>query len=165
LFCTHGIFSSPINFLVSKKIVFIKYKMNNNTKRLAAINTAAKALKELEMMNNWEDEALGFGNSRYTPVSRNAWNNFKKWQAKVVRRWWALQAAERHAARAPTRARKVFRVYANKLRARIYRPPNAGGAMYRRTAASTALKRTRSVGTSMSPNRRSPKRRNTGTSP
>lgn len=63
------------------------------------------------------------------------------------------------------RARQVMRKYTRKLHARIYRPPSVGGAMYRRTAASTGLRRTRSVGTSMSPNRRSPKRRNTGTSP
>lgn len=62
------------------------------------------------------------------------------------------------------RARQVMRRYTRKLHARIYRPPNAGGAMYRRTAATTALRRTRSAGTSMSP-RRSPKRRNMGTSP
>lgn len=63
------------------------------------------------------------------------------------------------------RARQVMRKYARKLHARIYRPPSVGGAMYRRAAETTGMRRTRSVGTSMSPNRRSPKRRNTGTSP
>ena len=45
-------------------------------------------------------------------------------------------------------------------------PPTRGGAGYRRMMSQTNVgkKRTRSVGTSMSP-RRSPKRRNTGTSP
>jgi hypothetical protein len=47
------------------------------------------------------------------------------------------------------------------------RPPNAGGSGYRRMMRQTNVgkKRTRSVGTSMSPTRRSPKHRNTGTSP
>lgn len=138
----------------------------NNTKRLANLNTANKARNELRKLANWEANALGMGNSRYGPASRNMWKNFENWRAKVARRWWALQAAERHAARAPVRARKVFREYTRKLHARIYRPPNAGGAMYRRVTERTNVgkKSTRSVGTSMSP-RRSPKRRNTGTSP
>jgi hypothetical protein len=145
---------------ISRKNVYINYKMN--TTHLKTVSAVRRALRNL---NNWEDEALGMGNRRYAPLTSNQWKNLRAMRERLMRREWALQAAERHAARAPNRARKVFRVYANKLRARIYRPPNAGGAMYRRTAASTALKRTRSVGTSMSPNRRSPKRRNTGTSP
>lgn len=52
------------------------------------------------------------------------------------------------------RARQVFRKYARKLMARIYRPPNAGGAMYRKLTK-------RNVGTSISPNRV----RSTGSSP
>ena len=46
-------------------------------------------------------------------------------------------------------------------------PPTRGGAGYLRMMRQTNVgkKRTRSVGTSMSPNRRSPKRRNAGTSP
>ena len=130
----------------------------NNTERLAAINTVAKARQELQMLAYWEEEALGMGNSRYGPTSRNMWKNFENWRAKVVRRFWALQGAERHAARAPTRARKVFRNYARILHARIYRPPNAGGAMVRRVMRRTNVgkKPTRTVGTSMSPNRRRP---------
>ena len=139
----------------------------NNTKRLADINTAAKAWEELGRLANWEANALGMGNSRYAPASRNMWNKFEIWRAKVERRFWALQGAERHAARAPERARKVFREYTRKLHERIYRPPNAGGAMFRRMASRTNVgkKRTRSVGTSVSPKRRSPKRRSAGTSP
>lgn len=55
------------------------------------------------------------------------------------------------------------------MQRRTMRPPNTntGGAGYRRMMRQTNVgkKRTRSVGTSMSPNRRSPKRRNAGTSP
>lgn len=53
------------------------------------------------------------------------------------------------------------------LQAATMRPPNAGGAGYRRMMRQTNVgkKRTRSVGTSMSPKNRSPKRRNAGTSP
>ena len=130
-----------------------------STTHLKTLSAVRRALRNL---NNWEDEALGMGN-KPALFTRNQLNKARAMRQRLVLREFALQAAERQAARAPNRARKVFRVYANKLRARIYRPPNAGGAMYRRTAASTALKRTRSVGTSMSPNRRSPKRRNTGT--
>lgn len=144
--------------------------MNTNAKnraRIAAMRTTNQVRNALQYANNWAWEATGGGNSRYAPPSRNDWSKHNRYVAMLERRLWALQGAERHAARAPTRARKVFRNYAHILRARIYRPSNAGGAMFRRMASRTNVgkKRTRGVGTSVSPKRRSPKRRSAGTSP
>ncbi len=112
--------------------------MNANARmreRVAGLRTVNNVREALRWANNWEVEALGLGNSRYAPTTRNEWAAHERYKAMLGRRLLALQAAQRNRPRRRVRAAKVIQ---RKFR-QAYYAPNAGhglrGRGYRKTMA------------------------------
>jgi len=100
-----------------------------------AIRSVADAQRVLRNLADWEDEALGMGNSRAAPPTRAQWNNFERRRAMVVRRMWALQAKQRNEPRRPARAARLIQ---QKFRQAYYAPnsgPGLRGRGYRKAMA------------------------------
>jgi hypothetical protein len=76
--------------------------------------------------NNWEVEALGLGNSRYAPPTRNEWAEHERYKAMLGRRLLALQAAQRNRPRRPARAARLIQ---KKFKNVFYTPNNNGNGI------------------------------------
>lgn len=100
---------------------------------LRTVNAVRAAMRNAA---NWEDEALGFGNSHYAPPTRNQWARHERYKAMLERRLMALQAAQRNQPRRPARAARVIQ---RKFKQAFYTPNNNGtglrGRGYRMTMA------------------------------
>jgi hypothetical protein len=92
-----------------------------------AIRSVADARRVLRNLADWENEALGMGNSRVAPPTRAQWNNFERQRAMVVRRMWALQAKQRNEPRRPARAARLIqqKFRQARLRGRQASPPRS----------------------------------------
>ena len=105
--------------------------MNRNAaeRRAAArFKTVREVEQELNRLANWENEAAGFGNSHYASGRRSPprTNNYR---AKVMRRLWALQAAQRNQ---PRRALRAARTIQKKFKKAFYAPNNNGTGLHGR---------------------------------
>lgn len=130
---------------------------NSNENLRNKINHHERSINRLKTQGfsrNFAKSHINYHQSEITALKRELNRRTAARRAKAQGRWKTL--------RGHVGARGIVRY----LQKAAMRPPNAGGAGYRRMARQTNVgkKRTRSVGTSMSP-RRSPKRRNAGTSP
>lgn len=100
--------------------------MNRNAqeRRAAArFQTVRELEQELNRLANWENEAAGFGNSRYAPAPQSAPGRAGNYRAKVMRRLWALQAAQRNQ---PRRALRAASTIQKKFKNVFYMPNNNG---------------------------------------
>jgi hypothetical protein len=107
--------------------------MRTSVSRLQTVNNVNRALG---FAYNWENNVLGFGNSRAKAITRQQWNNHKRYKNMLARRLWALQAAQRNRPRRPERAARVIQ---RKFKKVFYAPNNNGtglhGRGYRMTMA------------------------------
>lgn len=98
--------------------------MNENVRtRVSRLQTVNNVNKALGFAYNWENNALGFGNSRAAPPSRQQWANHKRYKNMLVRRLLALQGAQRNRPRRPERAARVIQ---RKFKKEFYTPNNNG---------------------------------------
>ena len=97
-----------------------------NRDSTAHLKTAADVNRELRMLDNWEDEALGFGNSRYAPPTRKQLENVRRRRVRLMHRLLAIQAAQRNRPRRPARAARVIQ---KKFKQVLYTPNNNGNGL------------------------------------
>ena len=100
--------------------------MNSNAMlkaRVSGLRTVNAVRSAMRYANNWEDEALGFGNSSYAPPTRNQWAQHERYKAMLQRRLMALQAAQRNRPRRPARAARVIQ---KRFKNVFYAPNNSG---------------------------------------
>jgi hypothetical protein len=112
-------------------------KMSANYRaRIANMRTVNQVQRALGYAYNWENNALGFGNSRAAAPSRQQWADHKRYKNMLTRRLWALQAAQRNRPRRPARAARTIQ---KKFKNIFYTPNNNGtglrGRGYRMTMA------------------------------
>lgn len=104
--------------------------------QVSGLQTVNAVRTALRYANNWEAEALGFGNSRAAPPTRNQWARHERYKAMLGRRLMALQASQRNQPRRPTRAARVIQ---KRFKNVFYTPNNNGtglrGRGYRMTMA------------------------------
>jgi hypothetical protein len=110
-----------------------------NRARIAAMRTTNEVLNALRWANNWEVEALGLGNSRYAPPTRNQWAEHERYKAMLQRRLLALQAAQRNRPRRPARATRLIQ----KKFKNVFYAPNNNGTGIRGRGYRMAMARTR----------------------
>ena len=114
--------------------------MNTNFRaRIANMRTVNQVQRALEFAYNWENNALGFGNSRAAPPSRQQWANHKRYKNMLMRRLLALQAVQRNRPRRPARAARVIQ----KAFKNMYYSPNNNGSGLRGRGYRTAMARVR----------------------
>jgi hypothetical protein len=102
-------------------------KMSANYRaRIANMRTVNQVQRALEFAYNWENNALGFGNSRAAPPSRQQWADHTRYKNMLTRRLWALQAAQRNRPRRPARAARVIQ---KKFKQVFYTPNNNGNGL------------------------------------
>jgi hypothetical protein len=95
-------------------------RIRSSVSRLQTVNNVNKALG---FAYNWENNALGFGNSRAAPPSRQQWADHKRYKNMLMRRLLALQAAQRNRPRRPERAARTIQ---KKFKNIFYTPNNNG---------------------------------------
>jgi hypothetical protein len=84
--------------------------------------TVENVRRELRHLNEWENEARGFGNRHYAPTTREQWN-------KLMRRRLQLEAIQRNIPRRPARSARVIQ---RKFKKIYYAPVNNGVGIHGR---------------------------------
>lgn len=100
--------------------------MNENARTrtyVSGLRTVNNVRQALGFAHNWENNAYGLGNSRVAAPTRQQWANHERYKAMLMRRLWALQAAQRNRPRRPARAARTIQ---KKFKHEFYAPNNNG---------------------------------------